>query len=271
MHLIESGATAHVYRATNWEGAGDLGFLEGDFAVKVLRDDCERARDEAARELRALNRLANLGDESKFIVDFVTPLTEHDTKDYATELASALDCMRKANVLHGDLNPENIGLTASGHLRVIDFGTAQILDNDNSVKHNAGTLLYASPEALRRQQCAYAADWWALGVIVFDMLTGQHAFEADSSDKTVDNILHLRYAWPANPRRSASAMDFVECLLVVNQHFRMQTLHDCIEHPFMSDVDFAELTQESWLPLKFNFAKFEQERLAQGHTQQRFF
>ncbi|GBG29929.1 Protein kinase, putative [Hondaea fermentalgiana] len=300
LHLVEVGGTACVYKASNWEGAGVTGFVDGEFAVKVYREDCARAQAEAAREMRALHRLASLGDDSRFIINLVFvdklsetslpilgldfcqggdlygllsygKLTEHDAKHYIVELASALESMRKAKVLHGDIKPENIGLTATGHLRVFDFGTARILENDKPVEHSAGTLLYASPEALWRRKCGYAADWWAMGVILFEMLYAQHAFESDSSDNTVDNIVRSRFSWPSKPRRSEAAMDFVERLLVVEQDLRMQTLKDCLAHPFLHDVDCASISSESWLPLKFNFAKFEQERLAQGLSDKSFF
>ncbi|GBG35155.1 Protein kinase, putative [Hondaea fermentalgiana] len=200
--LLESGSASHVYHARNWEGGDLVGFMDGEFAVKVYRCDCENAQDEAARELRALERLTKFSDECRFIVKlyFIDelaqdslpifglefckggdlfwllqhgPLTEYDTAQYASEMSSALECMRQTKILHGDLKPENIGLTATGHIRIFDFGTAKILENDEPVEHFAGTLLYASPEALCRLGCEYAADWWAMGVLLFEMLTGQ--------------------------------------------------------------------------------------------------
>ncbi len=106
----------------------------------------------------------------------------------ASEIASALEAAHAAGVVHRDLKPDNVTLLASGGLKVLDFGIARILQNDErpdtsedraqltDAQQVLGTPRYISPEAVARLPVGPAADLYALGAILFEMLTGRPVF-----------------------------------------------------------------------------------------------
>ncbi|MFO0709642.1 MAG: serine/threonine-protein kinase [Sandaracinus sp.] len=124
----------------------------------------------------------------------------------AIEIASALEAAHAAGVVHRDLKPDNVTLLASGGLKVLDFGIARILENDRADRSGEdraqltdaqqvlGTPRYISPEAVARMPVGPAADLYALGCILFEMLTGRPVF----TDKEPVILMgqHLRDAPP---------------------------------------------------------------------------
>ncbi|MBN8614386.1 MAG: serine/threonine protein kinase [Deltaproteobacteria bacterium] len=106
----------------------------------------------------------------------------------AMEIASALEAAHAAGVVHRDLKPDNVTLLATGGLKVLDFGIARILQNDErpdtsedraqltDAQQVLGTPRYISPEAVARLPVGPAADLYALGAILFEMLTGRPVF-----------------------------------------------------------------------------------------------
>ena len=106
----------------------------------------------------------------------------------AMEIASALEAAHAAGVVHRDLKPDNVTMLATGGLKVLDFGIARILQNDEradtsedraqltDAQQVLGTPRYISPEAVARMPVGPAADLYALGAILFEMLTGRPVF-----------------------------------------------------------------------------------------------
>ena len=122
---------------------------------------------------------------------------------YAAEIILALEYMHNKNILHRDLKPENILITNDWHLKIvkekkkfihifqIDFGDAIKLGCSNDKVESeeeskieqekadfVGTPLYVSPEMLQENLSAYSGDIWALGCIIFQMITGDVPFKA---------------------------------------------------------------------------------------------
>jgi serine/threonine-protein kinase len=106
----------------------------------------------------------------------------------AAEVAAALEVAHKAGVVHRDLKPDNIFLVSTGGVKVLDFGIARILErsehegdgvdssNLTEVGQMLGTPRYMSPKAVARMPVGPSADLYALGCILFEMLTGRHVF-----------------------------------------------------------------------------------------------
>jgi tetratricopeptide (TPR) repeat protein/tRNA A-37 threonylcarbamoyl transferase component Bud32 len=114
--------------------------------------------------------------------------------EIATQCAEALAAAHQRGIVHCDIKPENIMLTTTGQVKILDFGVAKHLprsDQSSTVDRAGGmggTPAYMSPEVLLEQVPDGRADVFSLGVVLYEMLTGQHPFLASSFVATTDRI-----------------------------------------------------------------------------------
>jgi WD40 repeat protein len=142
------------------------------------------------------------------------PQPEADAAGVVELLARAVQYAHEQGVVHRDLKPSNILLTAHGAPKIADFGLAKVLDGDaaGSAGTTAGDVIlgtpsYMAPEQVRapdgRHRIGSATDVYALGAILYEMLTGMAPFTAKSSLDTVLQVLHTE---PTPPRRFRPAL-----------------------------------------------------------------
>ena len=97
---------------------------------------------------------------------------ERQIKFYMIQLVHGLQYLHNNNIMHRDLKLENLLLDEQGYLKIADFGMAKVLRNNQTSYEMAGTPAYFAPELLKGQGHGYPADWWAVGSIMYQMLTG---------------------------------------------------------------------------------------------------
>mmetsp|Transcript_83575 Transcript_83575/g.115297 ORF Transcript_83575/g.115297 Transcript_83575/m.115297 type:complete len:234 (+) Transcript_83575:706-1407(+) len=112
--------------------------------------------------------------------------TEEKTKFYAAQVALALGHLHKANILYRDLKPENILINNDGYIMLADFGLAKVLATDpGAAEPNSfcGTPEYLSPEMIEGTGHDHTIDWWALGVLIYEMIIGIPPFYNQNKNK----------------------------------------------------------------------------------------
>ena len=103
--------------------------------------------------------------------------TEDTTAFYIAELVLALSHLHlNVGVVYRDLKPENCLLGADGHLLMTDFGLSKVAEDGARCKSVLGTPEYMAPEILQRKQYGFEVDWWSLGALTYDLLTGSPPF-----------------------------------------------------------------------------------------------
>ena len=89
---------------------------------------------------------------------------------YTTEIVLALEYLHKKQIAYRDLKPENLLIAADGHLKITDFGFAKkVVDRTFTL---CGTPEYLAPEIIMSTGHNHGVDWWALGILLFEMLAG---------------------------------------------------------------------------------------------------
>ena len=131
-------------------------------------------------------------------------ITLHEAQDYTQQLVSGLKYVHGQRIVHRDLKPANLLLDENNILKIADFGLAMHVPCRCEV---SGTRQYMAPEVLKRKRCSYAADIWAVGVILYEMVFGYRPFEG-TKEEIENSILCNEYAIP-----SASAPVYVENLI----------------------------------------------------------
>jgi hypothetical protein len=117
---------------------------------------------------------------------------------YMAEMVLALDHLhRTVGVIYRDLKPENCLLDSEGHLLLTDFGLSKVsLDEDNPCRSFLGTVEYMAPEVIQGEDYGAAVDWWSLGALGFDLLTGAPPFAGNNNAKIQEKIVKSKLSLP---------------------------------------------------------------------------
>lgn len=193
------------------------------FALKVLRKDniIKRNQVEHTRTERSVLGYVNhpfivglkMAFQSKeklfFVLDYcaggelffhlckVGKFSESRASFYAAEIVLALEYIHQLDIVYRDLKPENVLLDARGHVRLTDFGLSKegITNSSSGANSFCGTPEYLAPEILNRQGHGRAVDWWSLGALLYEMLTGLPPFYCRDRERLFEKIRrgHLEY------------------------------------------------------------------------------
>jgi serine/threonine protein kinase len=119
----------------------------------------------------------------------------------AAEVATALAVAHRKGVIHGDVKPANILVTDDGRVKLMDFGMARLASHDSGSTPLLGTPAYWCPEQIMGKPQDARSDLFSLGVVLYEMVTGQRPFDADSLQGTCSRVLSSTPLLPsqANP------------------------------------------------------------------------
>eukprot|EP00164_Ancoracysta_twista_P003621 GFYU01004850.1.p1 GENE.GFYU01004850.1~~GFYU01004850.1.p1 ORF type:complete len:283 (-),score=80.49 GFYU01004850.1:5-853(-) len=124
-------------------------------------------------------------------------LSEKEAKFFIAEMVLAIDHLHKMKIIHRDLKPENILLDSDGHVRLTDFGLSKAhVSEDNRATSFCGSEVYMAPEMLKGEEYDFAVDWWSLGAVTYDLLTGAPPFEHSNKKILYDMILKQKLKFP---------------------------------------------------------------------------
>ena len=234
---LGAGGMGEVYKARDSR-------LDRLVAVKISWQEFSERFEREARAIAQLNhpRICHLYDvgPNYLVMELVEgsplkgPLPVAKAVDYAGQILDALDAAHRKGITHRDLKPANILVTKQG-IKLLDFGLAKFAttapkDSEETLTqalthdgHIVGTLQYMSPEQLQGKDVDARSDLFGFGCVLYEMLSGKRAFEADSQASVIAAILEREPA----PLSVAAPLDRLirKCLAKVPDE-RFQTARD---------------------------------------------
>ncbi|GAA0085434.1 Stk1 family PASTA domain-containing Ser/Thr kinase [Clostridium sp. CTA-7] len=224
LEKVGEGGMSEVYKAK-------CNKLNRYVAVKILKKqfaDNEEISQKFKREATAIANLSDTNivnvldvgtqDEMDYIVmEYISGKTLKELINYsgklsyntaikiALQIAKALDCAHKNNIIHRDIKPQNILVTESGEVKVTDFGIAKSTDSQTITNTTSiiGSAHYLSPEQAKGTYIDFRSDIYSFGIVLYEMVTGRLPFEGDSPVTVA--LKHLQEQ-PVSPKNINSAI-----------------------------------------------------------------
>eukprot|EP00808_Paulinella_micropora_P001018 g57175.t1 len=185
-----------------------------------------------------------MGGELTVFLDRRTWLSEEATRFIAANLALGLSWLHDKGVVYRDLKPENILLAPSGYPVITDFGFAKDLKGQRTWT-NCGTPDYMAPEIVSaKEPYDLNVDWWALGILMFELLVGEPPFFDENPYLTMSKITESAPTFP--DALSKEVVDLISKLLHKDAKKRLgsRSFEDIKNHPFFKDIDWAALVAQ---------------------------
>uniref|UniRef100_A0A0E0KI58 non-specific serine/threonine protein kinase n=1 Tax=Oryza punctata TaxID=4537 RepID=A0A0E0KI58_ORYPU len=208
-------------------------------------------------------------------------LDEDVARVYLAEVVLALEYLHSMHIVHRDLKPDNLLIAHDGHIKLTDFGLSKVglinstddlsgpavsgsslygddepqMSEFEQMDHRArrqkrsavGTPDYLAPEILLGTGHGTSADWWSVGVILFELIVGIPPFNAEHPQTIFDNILNRKIPWPHVPKEmSSEAQDLIDKLLTEDPHQRLGAngASEVKQHQFFKDISWDTLARQ---------------------------
>lgn len=279
------GETVSHYKIIDKLGEGGMGVvykaqdlnLDRFAAIKVLPSHLSESEESKARFLREAKATAALNhpnilsvygiDEVDgrlfFAMEFVdgvtlkahmanlkagTGVSLQQSMGWARQIAEGLKEAHAKQIIHRDIKPENVMLTSGGQLKIMDFGIAKLKGSSGMTKTGVslGTLAYMSPEQAQGVAADHRSDIWSLGVVLYEMLTGELPFKAEHEAGLLYLVVNEQPPVPsAMDKKIPRQIDpLVMRLLEKDREKRFQTIENVLAS-FASTASEIELSSTS--------------------------
>ncbi|TKR59846.1 hypothetical protein L596_029459 [Steinernema carpocapsae] len=175
--------------------------------------------------------------------------TEREVRFYAAELTLALEELHSRGYVYRDIKPDNLLLGIDGHIRLADFGLVhKLCSSSDRAFDEAGTLPYIAPEVFGDGGYSFSVDWWSMGALLFEMLTGSVPFESEDEQELVRTIRWGRLIFP--PHLLRATRYFLWALLTRNPMERLgsQGAWQIKEHQWFAGLDWEQLRRKAVVP-----------------------
>ncbi|KAG7671492.1 hypothetical protein Ndes2526B_g09344 [Nannochloris sp. 'desiccata'] len=233
-HVVQSGLSAHIKR----EKA-----LQVEFASPFLVSLLSAFQDETM--LYMLMEVVQGGEFFAYLQGRERALKEDDARFYAGCVVLGLEYMHDRGVAWRDLKPENLLLDSAGYLKITDFGFAKRIPPGTRSYTLCGTPEYLAPELVTQSGHGRAVDWWAVGVLIYEMVAGFPPFSQEDRVAMFRAICNSQYRLPEH--FSPTLRDLIKQFLVRVPNRRLGCMQGGVaevkQHPWFAGFDWDALAQ----------------------------
>ena len=187
-----------------------------------------------------------LGGELNYHIYKENYFKEEKVKFYAAEIILGLNYIHKNNCIYRDLKPENVLIGEDGHIKLTDFGLSKLCEDFScKTKTMCGTPEYLAPEVLFEKNYGIEVDWWSLGVIIYEMLSGYLPFKIIPGENISKKVYEKKVKM--FPHFTNQAKDLIKKLLVTNPRKRIG-FKQIKFHEFFKGINWDNIESKKILP-----------------------
>ena len=200
------------------------------------------------------------GGDLRYQMTKMSTFSENQSKFLIACLVLGLEAIHANDIIHRDIKPENLVLDDKGYMKISDFGIAKKKDNQN-LSENSGTPGYMAPEVMNYQNHSFTADYYAIGVICYEMMMGVRPYTGENKNIIKEKILakqvmiknhEIPNGW------TKESADFINNLIQRKPNVRLgyKGIYQIKQHNWFVDFDWKELynmkMEAPFIPLEEN-------------------
>ena len=177
--------------------------------------------------------------------------SEKEIKFLTSNLILSLEYLHNKNIIHRDVKPENLVFDLNGYLHLTDLGISCEFIKGKKLFNSSGTLSYMAPEVLLRKNHNFSVDFYALGIIIYELIFGKRPFNGKNKNEIKENIISKEIKIKKSDLNSNLFFDFSICNFVnlllkrkANLRLGYNGIFEIKEHDFLKDINWKKIEKK---------------------------